>query len=221
MKTIRGRITRAIVLTVIISLIIIGTVSSVLTVVSINNMLSDSMQTTAKVAAQRVEEELIAYQNVAKAFGSQGRIASSKTPKAVKKDILDVWVNEYGFQRGNVLNAKGVDMDGNDYSDREHIKQALAGKTFVSVPLESRVTGKLSIYIAAPIWEGGETGSKVVGAVYFVPKETFLNDIMKTITVSEHGSAYMIDKDGNTIADMKMDNIMKENVEKDAVENKA
>ena len=220
MKTIKGRITRAIVLTVIISLVIVGAVSSGLTVRSSNSMLEDSMETTAKVASQRVEEELVAYENVARAFGSQGRIASDKTPVAVKKDIMDTWVSEYGFQRGNLLNAKGVDLDGNDYSDREHVKQALSGKTYVSVPLESRVTGKLSIYIAAPIWEKGEMGSQVVGAVYFVPKETFLNDIMQDIKVSENGAAYMIDKEGNTIADMKMDNIMKENVENDAAEDK-
>ena len=220
MKTIKGRITRAIVLTVVISLIIVGTVSSLLTVSSVNSVLGESMDTTAKITAQRIEEELVAYQNVAKAFGSQGRIASSDTPLAVKKEILDVWVNEYGFQRGNLINGKGIDMEGNDYSDREHIQQALAGNTYVSVPLESRVTGKLAIYIAAPIWEKGEVGSKVVGAVYFVPKETFLNDIMKDIKVSAHGTAYMIDKDGNTIADMQMDNIMKENVERDASENK-
>ena len=220
MKTIKGRITRAIVLTVIISLIIVGAVSSGLTVRSSNIMLEDSMATTAKVASQRVEEELVAYQNVARAFGSQGRIASDKTPVAVKKDIIDSWVSEYGFQRGNLLDAKGVDLDGKDYSDRDYVQQALSGKAYVSVPLESRVTGKLSIFIAAPIWEKGEMGSQVVGAVYFVPKETFLNDIMKDIKISENGSAYMIDKDGNTIADIKNDNIMKENVENEAAENK-
>ena len=220
MKTIKGKITRAIVLTVVISLIIVCTVCSILTVMSTNKMISQTMQTTAHVASQRVDEELLAYKNVAKAFGSQGRIASKKTPVSVKKDIIDVWVKEYGFQRGNILDINGVDLDGNDFSDREYVKQALSGNTYVSVPIVSRVTGKLSICISAPVWKNGEMGGQVVGAVYFVPKETFLNDIVAQIKVSKNGTAYMIDKDGYTIASETMEIIMKENSEQEAKQNK-
>ncbi|MEM5780548.1 MAG: methyl-accepting chemotaxis protein, partial [Lawsonibacter sp.] len=50
----------------------------------------------------------------------------------------------------------------------------------------------------------------------FVPKETFLNDIVSSIQVGEHGSAYMIDADGVTIADAALDTIDTQNIEAEA-----
>lgn len=64
----------------------------------------------------------------------------------------------------------------------------------------SKVTGELTIIVAAPLWENGVVDSNVIGVVYFVPRETFLNDIVSSINISENGSAYMLDKNGNTIA---------------------
>lgn len=67
--------------------------------------------------------------------------------------------------------------------------------------------GELSIMISAPIWEGGVPGSKIWGVVYFVPAETFLNDIVAGIQVSPHGSAYILNKEGYTIAHQNIDNV--------------
>lgn len=221
-KTIRGRITATIVVIVTICLLLVGIISCTLSVVSNNNQLESSMTVTAKLASQRVEEELLSYRNVAKAFGSQESIASKKVSVKEKKEILDLWVKEYDFQRGNIIDIKGKSLvDGNDYSDREYIQHALKGETYFSVPTVSKITGELSIMISAPIWENGEIGSKVTGAVYFVPKETFLNNIMSEIKISENGTAYMIDKDGFTIAAESMDSIMKENAEKDVLNDKS
>lgn len=71
--------------------------------------------------------------------------------------------------------------------------------------------------VSAPLWEGGIPNSRVVGVVYFVPKETFLNDIMLSIQVSDGGSAYMLDHTGTTIAHKNMDNVLNaENTVQDA-----
>ena len=58
------------------------------------------------------------------------------------------------------------------------IKQAMEGKVYVSEPLISKITGELSIMVAAPLYSEGKHGSQIVGVVYFVPPETFLNDIV-------------------------------------------
>ena len=39
---------------------------------------------------------------------------------------------------------------------------------------------------------------------------------MSSINISENGGAYMIDKDGNTIADITMDTVTVQNIENEA-----
>lgn len=91
------------------------------------------------------------------------------------------------------------------------------GKSFVSDPLVSKITGEVTIIIAAPLWKNGVYNSEVVGVVYFVPKETFLNDIMTAIDVSDNSKAYMINSEGTTIADITLENISAlQNIEEDA-----
>lgn len=70
--------------------------------------------------------------------------------------------------------------------------------------------------VAAPIYEGGIKGAKIVGVVYFVPHETFLNDIVSSIHVSENSRAYMINHTGDTIADTTLDTITVQNIEAEA-----
>ena len=39
----------------------------------------------------------------------------------------------HGFQRGNIVGADGYSIfDGNNYSDREYVKQAMQGNVYVS-----------------------------------------------------------------------------------------
>ena len=120
-----------------------------------------------------------------------------------KQAILNERVRMHNFQRGNIIGVDGYSIfDGKDYSDREYVQQALKGNVYVSEPLVSKITGELSIMVAAPIHEGGTQSGRIVGAVYFVPPETFLNDIVNSIQVSDHCRAYMINKSGDTIADI-------------------
>ena len=92
----------------------------------------------------------------------------------------------------------------------------MQGNVYVSEPLISKITGELSIMVAAPIYKGGIQGSDIEGVVYFVPHETFLNDIVSSIHVSEHSRSYMINRSGDTIADTTLDTITVQNIEAEA-----
>ena len=123
------------------------------------------------------------------------------------------------MQRGCYINKDGMGTNGIDYSDRDYFKNAMNGKSTVTEPMLAKSTGKMAVIIAAPVWDNGVAGKKAVGCVYFVPDENFLNDIMAGISVSENGTAYMIDKNGNTIADIDPQVIIDgENIEKTAAE---
>ena len=45
-----------------------------------------------------------------------------------KQAIIDERVSMHGFRRGNIVGADGISIfDGNDYSDREYVRQAMQG----------------------------------------------------------------------------------------------
>lgn len=195
-------------LTVILSLLVVGITGIVLNVSSTNALLEQNMSEMAKVSAQRVEHELEAYTNVALDAGCVARLANPETSIADKKALMEQRAQMHGFVGYNIVDVSGISIfDGKDYSDREYIKEALAGRSHISEPLLSKVTGELSIMVAAPLWEGGVPDTKVIGVIYFKPTETFLNDIIADIHISANGSAYMIDANGTTIAHINIDNV--------------
>lgn len=134
-----------------------------------------------------------------------------------KQEIINERVSMHGFRRGNIVGVDGISIfDGNDYSDREYVRQAMQGNVFVSEPLISKITGELSIMVAAPLYADGIQGGSIVGVVYFVPNETFLNDIVSAIRIGENSRAYMINKSGDTIADITLETITVQNIEAEA-----
>ncbi len=222
MNSIRKKITVCLMVTVIIALILVGGMSIVLnyrgTVSTVDQMLSE----TAVLAAERIDKELTAYKNVVIDTGCVPQLSDPNVTVEEKRAIIDERVSLHGFKRGNVIGLDGISIfDGNDYSDREYVRQAMEGNVYVSEPLISKVTGELSIMVAAPIYDGGSKENGIVGVVYFVPPETFLNDIVSSIQVSKNCRAYMINKSGVTIADATLDTITVQNIEKEAQDDKS
>ena len=217
MKSIRTKITMCLMLTVLAALILVGTVSISLDYTNTNAIVKQMMSESATLAAGRVEQELTAYKNVAMDTGCIPQLSDRSVSLDEKRSIIDQRIKMHNFQRGNIIGADGISLfDGNDYSDREYVKQAMAGNIYVSEPLVSKITGELSIMVAAPLYDKGIRGSEIVGVVYFVPHETFLNDIVSAIRVSNNSRAYMINKSGSTIADVTLDTITVQNIETQA-----
>lgn len=217
MKSIRKTITISLIATVLAALALVGTSSLWLNYRSTVATVRQLMSETAVLAAERVEQELTAYKNVAMDTGRVAQLSSDEVPLSEKRKAIDERVKMHGFQRGNIVGADGISIfDGNDYSDREYVQHAMQGEVYVSEPLISKVTGELSIMVAAPLYADGSADSGVAGVVYFVPPETFLNDIVSSIRIGENCRAYMLNKNGDTIADITLDTITTQNIEKEA-----
>ncbi len=217
MKSIRTKITLCLILTVLAGLVATGTSSIMLNYHNTMATVEQMMKETAVLAAGRVEQELAAYKNAVLDAGCIPQLSDPAVPTDEKQTIIEERAAMHNFQRGNVIGLDGVSIfDGKDYSDREYVQQAMEGKIYVSEPLISKITGELSIMVAAPLYDGGVYGSSIVGVVYFVPRETFLNDIVSAIQVGENSRAYMINKSGSTIADITLDTITVQNIEAEA-----
>lgn len=151
MNSIRKKITVCLMATVVIALLLVGGVSIVLnyrgTVSTVDQMLSE----TAVLAAERIDQELTAYKNVVIDTGCVPQLSDPEITLEEKRAIIDERVSLHGFKRGNVIGSDGISIfDGKDYSDREYVRQAMAGNVYVSEPLISKITGELSIMVAAP-----------------------------------------------------------------------
>ena len=219
MKSIRKKITVCLIATVLAALMAVGVSSLVLNYRSTIATVDQLMSQTAVLAAERIEQELTAYKNVAIDTGRIVQLANNFAPLEDKRTIMDERIQMHGFQRGNIIGLDGISIfDGKDYSDREYVKQAMAGNVYVSEPLVSKITGELSIMVAAPLYSGR---GEIVGAVYFVPPETFLNDIVSSIKIGQSSQSYMINKAGYTIANVTLETITTQNIELEAQSNPA
>ncbi len=195
-RTIGGRIFRYTVITVSIALIILGTFSTIINYNSTMNTVSTDIEQMAVICSDYVEWELKAYLGVVQDLGNNPILSSDEYTVEEKLAVIDSRVKDHGLVSGNFSDLSGNSPDGNNYSEREYFKNALQGKCTISEPTISKFSGKLVMVFAAPILQGTE----VKGVVFLVPDSEFLNDIMRSINISEGSEGYMLDSKGNTIA---------------------
>lgn len=188
---------------VMLCCIILGVVTSVLSYISSISAVSETINNTSSVAADYVSAALGQYVAIAYETGSIARLADSERTAEEKAAILNQRINDHDFDGGYILDSNGVDMiTGENLSDREYFKEGMKGNTYISTPAYSNVTNTVSYVVSAPLWEGGIPDTKPVGVVVYVPNGEFLNDIMRSIKIGEGGTAFMLDANGITIADV-------------------
>ena len=188
---------------IMICCIVLGVITSVLSYISSISAVSETINNTSDVAANYVSAALQEFVAIAYETGSIARLADPEKTVEEKKAILDQRIKDHNFDGGYLIDSSGVDViTGQNLSDRVYFKESMKGNTYISTPAYSEVTGKVSYVVSAPLWEGGIPGTTPVGVIAYVPNGEFLNDIMRSIKVGEGGTAFMLDKNGITIADL-------------------
>ena len=215
---IQQKLTNTISKLLLISLSCLGILAIAISYFSTHKLLKQTFSETAKIAASKVGYELQSFANIVTEIGCDSTFTDTSLSVDDKQKIIDQKVETYDLERGNLIGSDGISIfDGKDYSKRDYFQAAMKGETFISDPLISKITGDLTIIVAAPIWEDGVPGTTVMGVVYIVPDPDILNDTVSTISVSKHSSAYMINAEGTTIANKNIDSVMQqENTTKDA-----
>ena len=219
--SIKKRIIIVSLIMVLLPLLVCNTVSNMLASNMACNSAATDMEQMAVLTAERIKWELQSFKNVAVGEGCNSALADPDVSNQQKEEILDIRVKENNFQQGDIIAADGKCIfDGEDFTNETFFIEAMKGNTFITEPTVSPETGKLTAAVSAPLWEGGIEGSTPIGCVYFVPDTEFLNDIMREIHISENSAAYLVDKNGNTIADVDADVVINgENIEEMALTN--
>lgn len=219
-KSIKTQLTLTIVCFAVICCLCLGAITSYLNYKTSNEILSKTAIETTKQAADTVSQKLTNVKNAAIQTGIIKELSDPKISVEEKKNIITRQEKLYGLSLGQIIDASGKDLfSGKDYSGRDYFKISMAGKAYMGSPVKSKVTGELTLVVAAPIWENGVQGGKVVGIVTFDADKDFLNDIVNNIKISENSYAYLLDNEGTTIAHKDDSLIGVENTIKDAESN--
>lgn len=217
-SSIKMRIAFSMSLGVIISLALMGAISSISNYTSTIDTLSQALSESARISSERVQMEIDRYEQIASDLGCNSVVSSNEIPTETKKTVVDATASSNGLIGGDLLDADGVSIfDGTDHSDKEYFQRAIKGESFISEPVVDKSANSIKITVAAPMWEGGIPDSTIVGVVCFEPVDTFLNDIVFNLAMTENGYAYILDKSGNTIAHRNMESVLNaENSQNDA-----
>lgn len=202
MKSVRQRIFLCCTLMVGISLLILGVFAGAMIYTTAMNSAKNDMQVSSELASERISWQLEAYKNIVSGLGAVPSLSDSSVSDAEKKNYLEQSAKEHSLVACNLIYSNGDSIDGNNYSDRDYFKSAMNGEITVSKPVFSKLTGDVIIIIAAPLWKDGVSGGEVAGCVFAQPDAEFLNDIVRDIKISDNCGAYIIDDDGDTIADV-------------------
>ena len=200
MKSIGKKISLFSVILVVVSMLVLGVFSCVMAYISSYSMAEADMQEMIKTAANRASWELTAYSNIAQTMGSNQIFSNPYVTNEEKQALLNNFATELGLRRCNIVDADGQGLDDNTYSEYEFYQAAMRRESVISEPLVSKLTGEMTIFVAAPLWRDGRINFEPVGCIYVVPDEEFLNDIVRDINISDNSKAYIIDRNGNTIA---------------------
>ncbi|MCM1157110.1 MAG: methyl-accepting chemotaxis protein [Bacteroidales bacterium] len=198
---IKEKLLQVILRILIISLISLGIISCYLNYSSTYKLMKNTLKDSVQIVADKAEWELTSYTNIVTEIGCDPRLSDASLSVEDKQEIINQKAEYYNLERGNILGLDGLSIfDGKDYNERTYFQAALRGEAWISEPLVSKITGDLTIIVAAPLWKDGVAGSEVAGCVYIVPDPAFLNNVVNDISVSKKSFAYMIDSTGNIIA---------------------
>ncbi|AUN13338.1 methyl-accepting chemotaxis sensory transducer [[Clostridium] sordellii] len=220
-KSIKIQLALTIVCFSVVCCLCLGAITSYLNYKTSNTILSKTAVETTKQAADTVAQKLTNVKNAAIQTGIIKELSDPKVSVEEKQNIINRQEKLYGLQLGQILDVSGKDLfSGKDYSSRDYFKISMGGQAYMGSPVKSKVTGQLTLVVAAPIWENGVQGSKIVGVVTFDTDKDFLNDIVNNIKISKNSYAYLLDKEGTTIAHRDTSLIGVENTIRDAQTNK-
>lgn len=179
---------------------------------SSNALTSNLGKTLPKIAEQaasniqgRIEGQLSALEVIA----ASNDIKDIKNLWGNKMSILLEEVKRSGHIKMGMADKNGdikyTDGKSANIKERAYFQNAYSGKSNVSDPLISKVDGSIVVVYAVPI----KNNNEVVGVLIATRDGNKLSDLTNQVKFGETGNAFMIRKDGATIAHSNKDLVMK------------
>lgn len=200
MKSIKTRMAFFLLVLIVVICSTLGILSYLNASKALTDEVSQSMIRAVEQASKIVDSRI---QIQHKRMETLANMEIIKNPAYTWEDKLPILMDE--MQRNgdiaiDIVSAEGTNhsTDGtvSDVSDREYFKKAMAGENAVSDPIISKTDSSVIIVYSVPIKYDG----KVTSVLTVLRQSNELQNVIKDITFGEEGYAYMINKQGTTIA---------------------
>ena len=205
-------------------LIVVCTGLGIVSYISCYTALGDNtitiMPQIAEQGAILIESRLETQMQKVNAIANRDIIKDTNSTWEEKKSILEQDIKENEYFKIGIATPDGKLKFSNgsisDISDKDYFKRVMSGQEAVSDPIINKIDKSMIIEYAAPI----RNGNDIIGAVIAVVDGNKLSEITDMITIGKTGSAFMINKQGVTIAHKSRDLVLNmdndfENVKKD------
>ena len=200
--SIKTKILVSVLLLVCVSLLTVGVITMYNSYTGTMETLDKSMSETAVVAADVITQKIDNLKNIVVAISKNEALISSTLTVGQRLTYLNREVVSNGF------NSTGyVDLLGKDYATDANIENepyflaAKEGNIYISEPYFNEATQALEVIISAPV----KKGDFIDSVIYYRIKADFLIETVQNINVGASGGAYILDKNGYTIAHKNVD----------------
>ncbi|MDR3177164.1 MAG: PAS domain-containing protein, partial [Desulfovibrio sp.] len=155
------------------------------------------LTTTVLEATYRIsiEEEVEVFFRTVNGDLEKKKLFSEKL-KSIVKTYVDFNRIAMLDDKGIILASTATESIGQNFGDRNYFKAAMQGKTFISPPMLSRVTGSGVIITAAPVKLDG----RIAGVAYCaIPLERVFDISVRDISVGKSGYAFVLAQNGHIV----------------------
>ncbi len=215
MKKIQTKIITVVVLAVLCVSLIAGVMSTLVTRYSTASALEKNLLETAELAALAAENMISTYTlTISEIASNPSLVDETVTPKE-RQAFIQGRVDAYYMRFGGMAGADGYDLvHGRDVSQEPFFQASIQGQSYMSTPY---IDGNDAyLIVSAPVRDGDE----VKGVLYFQCDTYILQTIIDELQIGEQGEAYILDKNGTTIAYVDQESVLRrENTIQEAAAN--
>ena len=206
MKAIKKIQTKIMILVILAALSVTFLNVALSTAISRNSTLTAMEQAlveTTDLAALAAQNMISTYTLTISEIAASPVLTSPETTAAEKQSYLQSKVDAYYMRAGGMTDVRGRDaVHGTDLSGEPFFQAALQGKSYMSTPYSE--DGDMYLVVSAPVTVDGA----VQGVVYFQCDTNILQSIIEEIQIGEDGDAYILDRDGTTIAALELEEVL-------------
>ncbi len=212
MRKIQTKIIAIVVLATVCVSMIAGIVSAMVTRYSTTSALEKNVLETAELASMAAENKIATYTLTVAEMASNPILVDENVSPEEKQAFIQERTDAYYMRFGGMADTEGYDVIHDvDISEEPFFQAAVQGNSYMSAPY---IDGEdIYLMVAAPIREGGA----VKGVLYFQCDTDILQSIIEGLKIGEEGEAYILDKEGTTIAYVDQESVLnRENVMREA-----
>ena len=215
MKKIQTKIMMLIVFAILGVSIISSVQSIIITQSSTMEAIEKLLVETIELASASAQNTIATYTYTIGEIAANPTLVDEELTPDEKQAFLQTRVDAYSMRFAGLADSTGYDSYHDvDISGTVFFQEAMKGKTYMTTPyVEKKDT---FLVIASPVFKDGV----IEGVAYFQCDTYILQSIVEGVNIGEYGEAYILDKEGTTIAYVNDELLLnQENVIREAEKN--